>query len=753
LRRCEHKDKFVYYSCVFDESKGLMKLKEEYIKVAEWLKKSKGGARKCYSSGDPHIKTFTGKGFDVYHIQQDRRVVYEKGNLKVSTDVRFNKNWATRGVNVAGYLQYGGQTFAVRVPVNGKWLETEGKGLTPKVTGNNNIKSYIFNVGTTEITFEVNSAGYINVFVSVAYENSVNCSGDCCQDAEKVNHTVSILQGDPNSVEFTNECVRKEQAVKECKALHKDEKEVINCIKMESKNYVVETKKVEKHEFVRQCKIIAEKYDNVVDFFTAVQLRERALERCKHADKFVFYSCVFDESHGLLRQKEEYIKISEKIKKISKGEKKCYSNGDPHIRNFEGKGRDVLVKQKKRVLYSKGDITVSCDTDTDPRWPDVGLNSAVYVSHGTKTWSVALNKVGKGHSFGGNGQLKVVRDEGRKESYYDITIGKTKIEVDVVREGYIDVFVKVAGIDAHDCTGDCCTQPKPHEVIDKNVTWLYGDPYKVVFTDECKRKEQAVEYCKKGARNFSDVQSCLIKYSKNSTPKKSHKVIVEQKFYHFNEKKVQKVVVKEKGKRYRCCTLLLKCYGKSCKVISRKCKWISTTIYKKRHYKCQLKKYGKNGKRKRCCIWTSKCDHKKCKVTFKKCFWKGCVTFTWKKYKCAWKRINKLLKKEQCCHYTKQCKGMKCREFDKKCKWGRTVTTKYHHNCETKKYGRFGTRKWCCKHKHHCVDKKCTQTSDCKWVGVVKIVRYHNKCEITEFKDNRKCNYCCKWKHTCEGGD
>ena len=78
----------MFYSCVVDEARGMLKVKSEYQRIVAYLKKVTAGTKKCYSSGDPHIRTFSGRGFNVYNKQQNKRVVYSKYSLTVSTNIK-----------------------------------------------------------------------------------------------------------------------------------------------------------------------------------------------------------------------------------------------------------------------------------------------------------------------------------------------------------------------------------------------------------------------------------------------------------------------------------------------------------------------------------------------------------------------------------------------------------------------------------------------------------------------------------------
>jgi len=93
-----------------------------------------------------------------------------------------------------------------------------------------------------------------------------------------------------------------------------------------------------------------------------------------------------------------------------------------------------------------------------------------------------------------------------------------------------------------------------------------------------------------------------------------------------------------------------------------------------------------NKDRKRCCTWNVKCIGKHCKIVHKRCSWVGCIISFWKKSQCRIRMKNNHQKQKFCCKWNRKCCGAKCKNYNQKCKFvGKVLITKHHWKCKTKK--------------------------------------------------------------------
>merc|ERR1712147_99643 len=70
LKKCRHRNKYVFYSCMVDAARGLKNLRRGYALEARILKSAKG--KTCTSWGDPHVTSLFGARFNVYNRQNNR---------------------------------------------------------------------------------------------------------------------------------------------------------------------------------------------------------------------------------------------------------------------------------------------------------------------------------------------------------------------------------------------------------------------------------------------------------------------------------------------------------------------------------------------------------------------------------------------------------------------------------------------------------------------------------------------------------
>eukprot|EP00003_Mantamonas_plastica_P022720 TRINITY_DN3920_c0_g1_i1.p1 TRINITY_DN3920_c0_g1~~TRINITY_DN3920_c0_g1_i1.p1 ORF type:complete len:855 (+),score=198.59 TRINITY_DN3920_c0_g1_i1:841-3405(+) len=62
----------------------------------------------CYSTGDPHYRSFFNRGFNIYG-RQGPVTLYKKGNVEIKTIVKYMKPWSNRGLNTDLIVTKGGR--------------------------------------------------------------------------------------------------------------------------------------------------------------------------------------------------------------------------------------------------------------------------------------------------------------------------------------------------------------------------------------------------------------------------------------------------------------------------------------------------------------------------------------------------------------------------------------------------------------------------------------------------------------------
>jgi len=118
-------------------------------------------------------------------------------------------------------------------------------------------------------------------------------------------------------------------------------------------------------------------------------------------------------------------------------------------------------------------------------------------------------------------------------------------------------------------------------------------------------------------------------------------------------RKCKNIPVGKFGTRKKCCIKCRKCASfqytgtprkraDACETKLKKCFWKGPYVVIRKHRKCSVRPYGRNKDRKRCCSWKVRCIGKHCKVVHRKCSWEGCVISFHKKKIIAdweWKTI------------------------------------------------------------------------------------------------------------------
>lgn len=101
-------------------------------------------------------------------------------------------------------------------------------------------------------------------------------------------------------------------------------------------------------------------------------------------------------------------------------------------------------------------------------------------------------------------------------------------------------------------------------------------------------------------------------------------------------RKCKNIPVGKFGTRKKCCIKCRKCASfqytgtprkraDACETKLKKCFWKGPYVVIRKHRKCSVRPYGRNKDRKRCCSWKVRCIGKHCKVVHRKCSWEGCV--------------------------------------------------------------------------------------------------------------------------------
>jgi len=120
--------------------------------------------------------------------------------------------------------------------------------------------------------------------------------------------------------------------------------------------------------------------------------------------------------------------------------------------------------------------------------------------------------------------------------------------------------------------------------------------------------------------------------------------------------------------------------------------------------------------KKKCCSWTVKCFGKKCYNLRKKCKWTGKVVIEKFNHGCRWVTVGKNARRHQCCKQKKTCVGKECttpEDFD--CKWtGEAVMRNLETRCTWSKKNHASVQT-CCKTWKRCIGKVCQRgKTSCK---------------------------------------
>jgi len=246
---------------------------------------------------------------------------------------------------------------------------------------------------------------------------------------------------------------------------------------------------------------------DVIKYASADEIKNKALVNCKNNNSFIHYACVYDSSLGLKKTIAEYEQVSSSMK-VAAGRKICASVGDPHYLPFSGKQFNVFGFEGRRLLYSKGDLTVSTSISFNAEKRGVNKFVEVVYQNNKFTLNAPVDRVFQHPTF--NGFVitwKNVNDHMRK---YRFKAGSARITIEVNDRNFLNVYVRVPEADTTNCKGDCCVDPAnaPSEMK------FQGDPLSVVFPSPCQRKKESVALClKKFPSSFKSQFDCVLDYA------------------------------------------------------------------------------------------------------------------------------------------------------------------------------------------------------------------------------------------------
>jgi len=233
------------------------------------------------------------------------------------------------------------------------------------------------------------------------------------------------------------------------------------------------------------------------------------------------------------------------------------------------------------------------------------------------------------------------------------------------------------------------------------------------------------------------------------------------------------------GRRLKCCDKVEVCFGKTCTVSAKNCKWKGAVITEKREGNCFWKKRKSNKYQRICCRWQKICKGsckkgtRRCYSTLKRCKWTGRLITTKRNRRCS--HVNTVNgKRKRCCTFTHKCINfdrLSCKSkraprcwANRKCKFvGPFIKKKCSRKCENVPVGRFGKRRKCCINCRRCASFKYTLTpkkrpdvcetklKKCHWKGHVVVIRKHKKCSVRHFGIYQDRKRCCSWKVRCVG--
>lgn len=300
IKKCKHKNLFVFYSCMFDTARGFRKTRREYNEAAKFFKlKVKS---KCTSLGDPHMRSFGGFAFNAYK-KANRRLLYKDKHTTISTDIRYGR-WGRKGINSKVYITEGRKSFSVAIPKDKKTYDKPNdKGFNVKPSTGRGVQSFSFKLKRVDVRVLVYRRGYINVYVT-SKTKIQSCKGDCCVIRRR-------LKLNPYRVRFRKRCKRRTHI----------------------------------------CK-------------SAALLRREAIRKCRHKSKYVFFSCMYDTSLGFRKTKQEYdtaakfLKQKIKNKCSSLGDPHMRSFGGLSFNVYKKASRRILFKDKHTtistdIIYSR----------------------------------------------------------------------------------------------------------------------------------------------------------------------------------------------------------------------------------------------------------------------------------------------------------------------------------------------------------------------------------------------------------------
>jgi len=450
------------------------------------------------------VKTFSKRYFNVYNVHNRWRTLVSSKNLYIRTFLTYSRRWGRRSLNRRVYVRLGRKTYRFNSggSTNCHWKRSSRR-LKQRV-----LKGYGYAIDI--IWRSSPQGGYYSLTVTGSKATIGRCrSGYCCNSYKTTYRGKGKLKfGLLSRVNFKSRCFRKQLSVKKCTAYTRRYRNwrqrynaLVRCVKNRAKQGIKVTK--------LSCR--GRNWLARLKFYTSAQAKAYAVKQCRHRNKFILYSCVYDRSVGIYHNRREYARLAS----YHFSGKRCISAGDPHMLTFGNRRFNVYnVHNKWKTLLSSKGFYAKTYMSYSRRWGRRSLNRRVY-----------LRVSGKTYTFGPNGRSNTRWNRSnRNNKSKTIKRGGYRVIVSWNRSpqgGYYNVNVWANHVSLTKCSGSCCvgykTAKKGKANLRKNMTlrsikWKSVCVRKMVSLTKCR-----ATYYNRRYRRFSNrtkarlIRNCVVR--------------------------------------------------------------------------------------------------------------------------------------------------------------------------------------------------------------------------------------------------